>query len=241
MLEIPRRLPRAELRDRGKFIGEFFNSFTLPEVQDAVLPMVLVAVIAFGLTAVLMRLFHSSEPLPILFRTTMAMVAIIGGVWLLRLTIQEVDLAIDTARAEGEELAVWSQTILISAGAALVGAAYWIWQKAVRNTSDRRFVLLALLSIQLMLGGYLLVTQLPQALSASDDELMQGFWVTALYVAGTVPVQLSLGLGLASLLFRAARGKALFRIVYFLPYITPFAATAVVFSVLFFEPRTIAA
>jgi multiple sugar transport system permease protein len=116
---------------------------------------------------------------------------------------------------------------------ALLGAAYWVWQKAVKDTSDRKFALFSLLAIQLALGGSLMVSQLPTALTAADDDLMQGFWVTALYVAGTVPVQLSLALGLAALLFRAARGKAIFRIVYFLPYITPFAATAVVFSVLF--------
>ena len=233
VLEIPQRLPRGELRDRGKFIGEFFKSFTLPEVLDAALPMAVAVVVALALTMAMMRLVKAQKPVTILFRATMAAFAAIGGVWLLQLTIQEIDLAIETARAEGEELAVWSQTILISAGVALLAAAFGVWQKAVRDTSDRRFVIFSLLAIQLALGGYLLVSQLPAVLTAADDDLMQGFWVTALYVAGTVPVQLSLALGLAALLFRTAKGKAIFRIVYFLPYITPFAATAVVFSVLF--------
>ena len=43
-----------------------------------------------------------------------------------------------------------------------------------------------------------------------------------------MPVQLAAGLGLAYLLFQNIKGKAFFRIVYFLPYITNSVAVIVV-------------
>jgi multiple sugar transport system permease protein len=61
----------------------------------------------------------------------------------------------------------------------------------------------------------------------------QGFSVTVIYSLGTVPIQLSLSLGLSYLLFQNIKGKSFFRIVYFLPYITPFVATSVIFTLIF--------
>jgi ABC-type sugar transport system permease subunit len=48
-----------------------------------------------------------------------------------------------------------------------------------------------------------------------------------------VPITLALGLALAVLLYQNIRAKSLFRVIYFLPYITPFVATSIVFSLLF--------
>jgi len=47
---------------------------------------------------------------------------------------------------------------------------------------------------------------------------------------GTVPAELLLGLVVAYILFQKIRGKEVFRMLYFLPYITPSIATAVVFN-----------
>ena len=71
-------------------------------------------------------------------------------------------------------------------------------------------------------------------LAAADDDLLQGFWVTMSCMRfGTVPVQLSIGLLLAYLLFQPIRFRAFFRMVYFIPYITPFVATSIVFRIIF--------
>ena len=77
------------------------------------------------------------------------------------------------------------------------------------------------------------MAEAPAALTAGDDDLLHGFWVTVMYASGTVPVQLSIGLLLAYLLFQPIRFRSFFRMVYFIPYITPFVATSIVFRIIF--------
>src|SRR5690606_9616599 len=55
------------------------------------------------------------------------------------------------------------------------------------------------------------------------------FW----YSLGTIPAQLAFSLFLAVLLFQDLKGKSLFRVIYFIPYIAPFVGTAAVFRILF--------
>jgi len=70
-------------------------------------------------------------------------------------------------------------------------------------------------------------------LEAGDARLFNGFKVTVFYALGTIPAEVGGALVLASLLFRALRGKGFFRILFFLPYVTPMIATAVVFRTIF--------
>ena len=66
-----------------------------------------------------------------------------------------------------------------------------------------------------------------------DPTLYNGFKITAFYALGTIPAELVLSTGLACLLFNILRGKGFFRVIFFLPYITPIIASAVVFRTLF--------
>ncbi len=70
-------------------------------------------------------------------------------------------------------------------------------------------------------------------LETGDSRLYNGFKVTFFYAAGTIPIQLSIALGLAYLLFKSLRGKSVFRVLFFLPYVTPVIASAVVFRTIF--------
>jgi multiple sugar transport system permease protein len=56
---------------------------------------------------------------------------------------------------------------------------------------------------------------------------------TVAYTAITVPAQIVLGVGLALLLNQAIRGKALFRVLYYLPVVTPWVIVALLFKFLF--------
>ncbi len=56
---------------------------------------------------------------------------------------------------------------------------------------------------------------------------------TAWYVVGTVPISIALGVFVAILLNENIRGLALFRLAYFLPYITALTAAAAVWSWIF--------
>ncbi len=70
-------------------------------------------------------------------------------------------------------------------------------------------------------------------IETGDHRLYNGFKVTLFYALGTIPFQLSIALFLAYLLFYGLRGKSVFRVIFFLPYITPAIATAVVFRNIF--------
>jgi multiple sugar transport system permease protein len=67
------------------------------------------------------------------------------------------------------------------------------------------------------------------------------FWnamiVTIYYVLGTVPVTMTLGLGIASLLFQKIRGRGIYRTIYFMPQVISTVASAIVW-VWVFDPRS---
>ena len=68
---------------------------------------------------------------------------------------------------------------------------------------------------------------------SGDARLYNGLRVTLFYTLGTIPAELCISLGLAYLLFKSLQLKGLFRVLYFLPYVTPTIATAVVFRTIF--------
>ncbi len=229
ILNIPRRI-RGQERTQGLFINELFASFRVPEVAEAGGLMLLMLVIAIVVSAVAVRLLRGGG---VLWRVTGGVLLMAVGVLILQLTLDAINVAIEAARAAGTELSVWSQVILISAGAGVLYLAYRLWQRGVKTHNDRRFMLLALAAILLALGGYLLVAELPRMLASSDETMLSGFSVTIMYAAGAVPFQLAIGLGLAYLLFQNLKGKTFFRLVFFMPYIMPYLATALLFSLIF--------
>jgi multiple sugar transport system permease protein len=66
-----------------------------------------------------------------------------------------------------------------------------------------------------------------------DPEMWHSLLITATYALISVPLQLSLALALAYLLFQKIRGREALRTLFFLPYITSMVATAAVWSYLY--------
>ena len=261
VVDSPRRLPPGR-QSANAFISEFLRSFRFEEVARAGNIALLLTVIALAGNIWFWRRFyrpvsaHSGRI--ILFLITLA-----AGAWMLWTTYHELFAAIGRATSRLPlwgallamaqalagldlplpqsppfyELPIWSQVILISSGGILVFFSYRLWQRAHGHQENRAYLWQATAALILLLGGYLLIVELPLALQEADEELLRGFGVTAMFSVGTVPVQLVFGLALAYLLFQNIRGKEVFRLVYFLPYIMPFAATAVVFKVLFGQSR----
>lgn len=232
VLDIPRQLRTVQQR-RGIFIEAFFDSFRTPHVLDAADTMWLAVIAAAAITLIVMRLARTAQRGYFVVLGTMAGLAAASGYLLMRLTLSEIDAAIIAAREAGTSLPVWSHIILISLGAGLLFAAYALWQSVTATYDDRRFWALGLAVVLLAGGGYLLIAQVPSALSGASNEVRRGFGVTVMYSLGTVPLQLSIGLGLAVLLFQNIQGRSFFRVMYFMPYITPFVATSVIFTLLF--------
>jgi multiple sugar transport system permease protein len=94
-------------------------------------------------------------------------------------------------------------------------------------------VLRLLAAAALIVGGWFLIGELPAALSSGDSKWWLSVLNTFWYSLGTIPVQLILALFLAVLLFQGIKGRGIFRVIYFIPYIAPFVGTAAVFRIIF--------
>lgn len=231
ILDIPRRL-RAQERTQGLFVNELFASFRTPNVADAGNLMLLAVIVALIISFIVLRHLQL-ENSATLWRATAGLLLLALGGLILQLTLDAINSALTAARAAGTELPIWSQIILISAGFGLLAVAYWLWRRAVRQANDRRFLAGALAALLLLVGGYVLIAELPRIVASADRFVVDGFSVTVMYAVGAVPFQLAIGLGLAYLLHQNLKGKTFFRMVFFMPYIMPFLATALVFRLLF--------
>jgi ABC-type sugar transport system permease subunit len=231
-LGIPQRL-RGQARSAELFLGELAASFqdaSVVQFGTAALVAGMVALVAVGLTYWLLR--DEDVGHLIVQTTTIWLLAGAGAVTLL-FTLSEIDAAIAEAVAAGEELPIWTMVILISAGVGLLASAYLLWRSAMRQVSDARWAMYLIAAVALMGSGYLLVAELPVLLTNADRDMLQAFNVTVMYTVCAVPLQIILGLLFAYLLFQKIKFKSLFRVTYFLPYVTPFVATAIVFGILF--------
>ena len=119
------------------------------------------------------------------------------------------------------------------AGIVLIWAAY-----RLRTALSERG--LRLLYVRIAWGGVVLLglwvglaEGLGGLVETGDPVLYNGFKVTFFYAVGTIPFQLSLATGLAYLLFKITRARGAFRTLFFLPYVTPIIASAVVFRTIF--------
>lgn len=71
----------------------------------------------------------------------------------------------------------------------------------------------------------------------NDSEMWHSLLVTASYSVISVPLQLGISLLLAYLLFQQIRGKSIYRVLFFMPYITATVASASVWAFLYSPDR----
>ncbi len=161
-----------------------------------------------------------------------ATVYVLLAATLLWLAWDEVQRAVVAATEAGETLDLAPQLIMISAGFALLGLAWLLWRSA-EERGNLGMVLRLAGAAALMVGAWVLIAELPIAIGRGDPVWWDGLLATVWYSIGTIPAQLLVALLLAVLLFQPIRGKAIFRVLYFLPYIAPFVGTAAVFRILF--------
>ncbi len=232
IMDIPRQV-RGQDTTLELFMSKLNESFQSPDVLQAgnlmVLGIFVAGLVMIGLSVV----FRAKNAGKLILLSGGATVLIIGAYFLMQLMVSETQLVIAEARESGDSLPIWSQLVFVTTGIVLMGIAWKIFQRGIKTFDNRRFYILILAGISLAIGGYLLMAELPNALASADDDLLQGFWVTVMYAFGTVPVQLSIGLLLAYFLFQPIRFRSFFRMVYFIPYITPFVATSIIFRIIF--------
>lgn len=163
--------------------------------------------------------------------TAVFMVILAGAIaWL---TYSEIQIAYAEALEDGESLAIWAQMVTISAGFVLLLLSWLVWRTAAHRDSNMQSFLRFFAGTLLMVGGWVLISELPVIIAEGDKDWWISLRTTIFYVIGALPAELFLGLVLATLLFQEIKAKGLFRMIYFLPYITPAVGAAAVFKVLF--------
>ncbi|MFT5195547.1 MAG: ABC-type sugar transport system permease subunit [Cellvibrionaceae bacterium] len=150
--------------------------------------------------------------------------------WLTYFAINE---AIAEAIEKGEGLPIWSQVLTISAGFGLLYLSWLIWSKAQDSSNDLGMFMRLGAAVLLMVAAWILIRELPLVIAEGKDDWWTGLSATTWYVLFALPVQISLGLLLATLMFGDIKGKTVFRMIYFLPYITPQVGAAVAFRIIF--------
>jgi multiple sugar transport system permease protein len=168
----------------------------------------------------------------------LAFLALGISVGLLYYTQQQVALAYADALAADSDPGIWPQFISISSGTILLGLAWFFWRRAEAQKNTGSFVLHVFSTMILLVGGWLLIGEIPTIVASGDKDLWSGLKVTVFFALGTVPVQLTLALFLAVLLFQKVRGSNFFRIIYFIPYVTPAIASAAIFKQMFSNRHT---
>ncbi len=130
----------------------------------------------------------------------------------------------------------WMGALLFAAGFVLLLVAYMVWDGLSRNRESNPWLRrgLPLLLVAASLASIVIGWSRMQA--AGDPRFLNTLPVTFYYAIGSVPVQLVVSLVLAYILFQKIRGQELFRMIFFLPYVTPVIATALVFRTIF-SPR----
>lgn len=130
----------------------------------------------------------------------------------------------------------WSGVIIFVIGIGMLFLAYLLWDSALRSHSN--LGLASKLGAAMLLIGAFFVAPVgwEQMLQGGDADFLNSLPLTLYYALGTVPAELGLALVLAYILFQKIKGQEVFRMIYFLPYITPVVATAVVFRTIF-SPR----
>ncbi|MCB9418366.1 MAG: sugar ABC transporter permease [Ardenticatenaceae bacterium] len=214
-----------------QFIGEVWQ---IPEIQRAFWLSVVVLIVGVAVAYTLQQRMHSSpRNNGYLGSFTQSVALTIGAVALFWFTWTQVQAAYVAAIENGEVIDIWTQVVTISAGFVLLGLSWWLWSSASHRDSNlSTFARLAAGAI-LIIGAWVLIAELPNAAAGGDEDWYLGLLNTVYYSAGSIPFQFAISLMLATFLFQNIKGKTLFRIMYFLPYITPAVGAAASFRIIF--------
>lgn len=155
------------------------------------------------------------------------------GVGLLYYTQQQIASVYAAAVESNTDPGIWPQFIMISGGVALLIVGWLVWKRAEKVESQLGFWIHVFATMVFLVGGWLLIGEIPTIVASGDKDLWEGLKVTVFFAVGTVPFQLAISLFLSILLFQKLVGSNIFRIIFFIPYVTPAIASAAVFKQMF--------
>ena len=232
LLDIADKIRGLE-KTRELFVGLLTEAFRAETVYLAWQQLVLVTIIAIVITIAVTYFWRSRNWLVYLTNQTLTWLSLSLGAALLWVTFNAINAAYTLAVETGEDPGIWPQIIMITSGVVLLLIAWRLWNSIPDGNDSRAALLKGLSALLLMLGAVLLILEIPSIVASGDPDLWEGLKITVFFSAGTVPLQLASALFLAVLLFQKLRGSAAFRIIFFLPYVTPAIASAAVFKSMF--------
>jgi multiple sugar transport system permease protein len=232
VLDIANKVIAVE-RTRELFVRLLGEAFSTPNVVSALLLFLLLLGIALLVSIGFARWWRKPGAFGYQVSFTTVWLALVTGIFLAGYTYQQAALAYQVTLDTGANPELWSQIITIGSGVLLLVAAWFVWRGAEGAQSHRKFWLRILGATGLLVGGWVLIGELPMVIAAGDKDVWEGLKVTIFYSLGTVPFQLAFSLFLAVLLFQRLAGSEVFRMLFFLPYVTPFIASAAVFKQMF--------
>ena len=224
---------RGVEKTQALFIQMLGEAFKMPEVQSAWRLFLILLAASILVSWLLLRRWKNLNGFSYLGSFTLTWSALGIGVGLLWFTYQQISEVYAAAVESGTDPGILPHVISILAGMILLGAAWLIWRSIEKDTSNKAFWFKVFATMFLLVGGWLLIGEIPVIVSSGDPDLWSGLKVTVYFSLGTVPFQLGISLFLSILLFQQLRGSNIFRILYFLPYVTPAIASAAVFTQLF--------
>lgn len=127
----------------------------------------------------------------------------------------------------------WSNFALTVLGIFLFALAFVLWSKGFQSKHLGTRLGQIIGAVVLLIAGAIFTTGWAQMSKTGDPAFMRSLVVTLYYALGSVPLQILIGMFIAYLLYQNIKGKDFFRLLFFLPYVLPSVATAVVFQIIF--------
>jgi ABC-type sugar transport system permease subunit len=222
-------------KTRELFMQLLAEAFYLPQAYTPWLVFLALglAVLIVLVVYTYVRMFANPRHLGYLFQFTGAVLGLIIGGWLLWVNFTLVKAAYSLALETGQDAGIWPQVITVASGVILLYAGWKVWQRGLAQANNISFFIHVLGAMTMLVGAWLLIGELPTLIASGDKDIWVGLKVTIFYSLGTVPFQLTFSLFLAILLFQKLWGSEVFRMLYFLPYVTPTVASAAIFRQLF--------
>ncbi|MFN2124982.1 MAG: ABC transporter permease subunit [Candidatus Promineifilaceae bacterium] len=214
-----------------QFIAEGLKD---PQLQRLFWASVLIMIAAFLLTLFVRRKLPENNRINSYYVTLFtSSLLIIGGVALFAWVLHNVVTVYAEAAADAEPPGIWTYVATISAGFVLLALSWVVWRNAGKRESTAALLLQLTAGSLLIIGAYILIVEIPSAAASGDAKWYRGLTNTLYYSLGTLPFQFIFALLLAVFLFQKIRFKTGFRMIFFMPYITPVVGAAAIFRMLF--------
>jgi len=220
-------------RTRELFLGLLDEAFHAEIVFPTWQLFIKVFAAAIVVTVIAALIWRKHAPGTFTAYFTLAWLSLGAGIGLLWVIYTQINQVYAAAAGTGEDPGIWPQFISIVGGLVVFIAGWNFWKSAEKQSSTLGFVIRLLGGLAFSVGAVLLIFEVPAIVAQGDPDMWEGLKVTIFFSLGTVPIQLTIALFLSVLLFQKLRGSTIYRILFFLPYVTPAVASAAVFKELF--------